>query len=174
MKFKAINQRKRVQQKVAPYVPQYKQMDIEPERLDFQPGTQVQRTPQEKSPRLRTIGLPIQEEVPAYDEGGNSFEFVENNRFVDPNTPMIDNNNFIEDEPLEDEDSSIGISDLEPEQYVLIVSGTMFSMGTSKEIEKEINLLVFGNHPRCNESIPIDNLIVLKRIDIKAGVFLNE
>lgn len=79
----------------------------------------------------------------------------------------------------EDENQSI-IDDLDGpiptfqkyDEYVLLLDGKLHFKGSSAEMNDYVSALVFGEHPDFPEPVSPDNLIVLKRIQIKVGVFL--
>ncbi len=58
-------------------------------------------------------------------------------------------------------------------EFILMIKNTVFAIGDKDFIEKTVKELVFGEHPVC-ESNPIstEDLLVLKNIPIKIGVFL--
>lgn len=61
----------------------------------------------------------------------------------------------------------------EPKDYILVVKDNVISHGSLKEIEKEVKLLVFGEHPLCSKNeIATDDIVVLKKMKIKVGVFI--
>lgn len=117
---------------------------------------------------------------------------------LDQDQVMIDNNELVSDQSLGIEEkhlpqtsslkeetfisangdqSNLDISnilqDLEEENYLLLVTGSPVCCGILSDIENQVKDLVFGEHPLCNEnSISIDDIVVLKRIKIKIGVFL--
>lgn len=184
------------------YVPQYQVMGIDPEEIRSSvvpANTTVANSPSlESNPRFgRTVNQP-------YAEIGNSFEMgsvpnVGNNmehtwsgvdgQIIDdisgenvdlpPDHPMIDNNNFIEeDAPSSNEDYNKDdvipiLHDLKYNSYLLLVNGSPICSGPLSEIEDQVKALIFGEHELCNGiSIPEEDLIVIKRVPIKIGVFL--
>ena len=114
---------------------------------------------------------------------------------LDPNHPMIDNNNddpvnyrniptqisapqqtqLIEDmdEDLEVVEPSQNLLDISNGEYVLVVGGTILSIGKLETVESEVRKLVFGDHDLCKtHNITQDDIIVLRRVKIKVGVFI--
>lgn len=115
---------------------------------------------------------------------------------LDPKEPLIDNNDIVtipgetqeatpQDEPLiqksfmTEEDLKEVINDannlskLSDDSYILIVSGTIVSIGTMESIQAEVSSLVFGENPLCdNNPIPIEDIVILKKVKIKVGLFL--
>lgn len=65
------------------------------------------------------------------------------------------------------------LSDLSDEAYLLIVSDVPVCSGPKEEIEDQARALVFGEHEMCDGNpIPIDDIIILKRVKVKVGLFL--
>jgi hypothetical protein len=64
---------------------------------------------------------------------------------------------------------------IEEGQYVLLVSGNIFNVGDRKTIQEDVRALVFGEHKICNgEAINANEIIVIKRVPVNIGVFLEE
>ena len=108
---------------------------------------------------------------------------------LDENAEMIDNNDFVSDyafesniqssipqakEEIEEiEEISNNIS-IDEDEYLIAVEGTVISTGTLNSIQNEVSALVLGEHEICGgKQIPTDDIIVLKRVKIKMGVFLD-
>lgn len=65
------------------------------------------------------------------------------------------------------------VADLTDESFLLIVSGVPVCSGPKEEIEDQARALVFGEHQMCDGNpIPIDDIIILKRVKVKVGLFL--
>jgi hypothetical protein len=125
---------------------------------------------------------------------------------VDPNQPMIDNNDFATDQAMGYQSgfmaSNLGspvsqgkvvieevaekplrnagnndllsvISDLEEDQYLLMIEGVPVCSGPREYIEEQAHQLAWGEHSMCDGSpVPIDDMLILKRAKIKVGLFL--
>jgi hypothetical protein len=125
---------------------------------------------------------------------------------VDPDRPMIDNNDYVTplsrnmglpeelpmllDEvktppakqfavpqttttPAPENDLFPVVNDLEEGAYLLIVSGVPVCSGPMEEIQEQARALVFGEHEMCEGNpIPDDDIIIIKRVPIKIGLFL--
>lgn len=116
---------------------------------------------------------------------------------IDINQPMIDNNdddlnNYLhipkvlgsapapqmqEVENQEEEDdlaTHLEVALRHPEgESVLVVRGEIISVGTTASIQEEVRSLIFEEHPLSKDNnITIDDIVVLKRVKIKVGVFL--
>ncbi len=63
---------------------------------------------------------------------------------------------------------------LEEDEYLLAIDGTVITTGSISKIEEEVKQLIFGDHALCDgKQIPVEDIIVLKRLNIKVGVFIN-
>lgn len=182
-----------------PYVPQYQVMGIEPEEYKSQGSygytIAMQKTPQPREQRP-FVRQPYAE-VPSIklDSGpipnvGNNVEqawssvdgIVDDLSDVDLNHPMIDNNDFyieneepkktIKFEEVSDSDLLNNINELENEQYLLIIKGVSFCSGSMEYVEQQTNLLIFGNHESFSEPVSVDDILIIKKIKLKIGVFL--
>lgn len=75
--------------------------------------------------------------------------------------------------PADPEDLLPVLTDLEDEDYLLIVSGVPVCSGPKVEIEDQARALVFGEHEMSDGNpIPVDDIIILKRVKVKVGLFL--
>jgi hypothetical protein len=119
----------------------------------------------------------------------DDFSTYESGDQVDPNHPMIDNNEddpnnyadipeVIQSAPEPQQEGDTEESDnqsfqIENNQYVLLVFGNILKVGTLEEVQSEVQKLIFGEHDLDLEnSITTDDIIVLKRVNIKVGVFI--
>jgi hypothetical protein len=74
--------------------------------------------------------------------------------------------------PANDDLLSI-IQDLSSDSYLLIVNGVSLCSGPLEEIQDQSRALVFGDHQLCDGNpIPVEDLIIVKRVAIKIGLFL--
>lgn len=102
-----------------------------------------------------------------------------------PDHPMIDNNGFVTNEALRvppdyfepqivhEDDVAPVIKDLDAGAYLLLIKGVPICSGPLEEIEDQARALIFGEHELCDgEPVPEDDLIVLKKLKLKVGVFL--
>jgi hypothetical protein len=75
--------------------------------------------------------------------------------------------------PADPEDLLPVLTDLDDEMYLLIVSGVPVCSGPKAEIEDQARALVFGEHEMCDGNpVPVDDIIILKRVKVKVGLFL--
>jgi len=57
--------------------------------------------------------------------------------------------------------------------YLLLVDGVAVCSGPAADIQEQARLLVFGEHEMCGDNpIPVDDIVVIKRVPIKVGLFL--
>lgn len=182
-------------EKIQKYVPNYQQMEIEPikHKMTTVPFNHPQKTPEV----LYDGGVPLN--VGSVQSSWNedcSEQLIDDISGLDPNAPMIDNNEFITDEAtrqigmsasnekfrentadiiIENNrlDLASTLQTLEPELYLLLLDGQAICSGPLNEIEEEVNALIFGEHELCQDkSFNENDILVLKKVKIKVGVFL--
>lgn len=119
---------------------------------------------------------------------------------VEADQSMIDNNDYVTDVALglpketemmnrdnsstskfitEDEFKSalnkeqINFQLLNENDYVLLIEDSLICNGSLDEVQEHARALVFGEHELCDGNpVPIDDIVVLKRVKIKIGLFL--
>jgi hypothetical protein len=106
---------------------------------------------------------------------------------LDINHAMIDNNEFVTSQALGIDNSSPDMQHTAtPEDniinklynlvegfYIVLVNGVAVCSGPLTEVQEQVRLLAFGKHDLCNgDSIPLESIVVLKRAEIKVGLFL--
>ena len=128
-----------------------------------------------------------------YTWSGVDGEIVNDLEGVNINSSMIDNNDYISEQALgfssqedkssskrinisSEEDSNIfdAVKKIKDKDYLLLINGVVVCSGPLDEVEEQVKKMAFGEHEICNgEPIPVNELIVLKKIPIKIGVFLD-
>lgn len=113
---------------------------------------------------------------------------------VDLNHPMIDNNEYVTDEAfglenklesnhymtksvmeeaIQNDNVFEAIKELEEDTYLLMMKNVNICAGPLEYIQEQTTALVFGEHEMYQGNpIPIDDIIVIKRVKLKVGVFL--
>lgn len=114
---------------------------------------------------------------------------------IDPDHPLVDNNDFVSEQALgyppnapvnqpyltesvledvlQSESMFSTIRDLEEDSYLLMAMGANVCSGPLEFIQEQTTLLVFGEHELYQGNpISIDDIIVIKRVKLKVGVFL--
>ncbi len=120
----------------------------------------------------------------------NDYSLVENTAPVDPDHPMIDNNEFTDAAfglpqtdlygqgiplrpPLMIEETAMPTP--QANDYYLLVRGEMISNGSKEHIQSEVEALMYEVHPLSEgNSIAPDDILVLKKVLVNVGVFLSE
>lgn len=75
---------------------------------------------------------------------------------------------------LKDEYLSLVLTKLEEDEYLLLVGGECVCSGPLEEVQEEARALAFGEHQLSGGNpTPIDDIVVLKRVPIKVGLFLS-
>jgi hypothetical protein len=230
-----------------PYVPQYQLMGVDPDpyKSPLAPGYPVpmSKTPLDENntrrtraairqPYAETVSSPVGRGRGPLPNVGNNIEQtwsgvdgeIIDDVGLDPNHPMVDNNEFVsaqtlgvpeeyeeeevlptldeiknpprklftkiepeanniektfltEDvlqEALTSEYLNIVISQMSEDEYLLIVDGSTICSGPLEYIQEQITSLVFGEHELYHGNpVSVDDIIVIKRVPIKVGVFLS-
>lgn len=96
---------------------------------------------------------------------------------------MLDNNDYVEIESMTMQTPSISTPkevmsspgiDLQDDEYLVAIDDTIITTGSLDVIQQEVRGLIFGDHKLCSgQQIPVEDIIVLKRIKIKVGVFVD-
>ncbi len=222
---------------VKPYVPQYQVWGVEPEEFKSavvptnhpvgRPSTDNPRTrkPSMRQPYAAVIPSPVGRGRGPIPNVGNNIEHTwsgvdgeivddlgdGSDQSIDPNHPMVDNNDFVSAEalglppdseelpsldetqfrqpkkfmtqsdlleatgqPSMDVDNTMGVlHDMQEESYLLIVDGVAICSGPVEEIEDQARALVFGEHELCEGNpIPVEDIMVIKKVTVKVGLFL--
>lgn len=117
------------------------------------------------------------------DQNINSSSYIDNNDYV-TETALGQSTNINKNKqhvppakPINtskaSEDLESIVQDLSEGAYLLIVNGVAICSGPLEEIQEQARAIVFGEHELCDGSpIPADHLLILKRISIKMGLFL--
>lgn len=61
---------------------------------------------------------------------------------------------------------------LKNEEYLLMINDVVICSGDLEEVQSQADSLVFGEHPSFPDPIPVEQLVILKRIKVKVGLFL--
>lgn len=65
------------------------------------------------------------------------------------------------------------LQSLDEGDYILFISGGPICSGDLETIQSEAKSLVFGDHLLCDGNpVPIDDILVVKRVKLKVGLFL--
>ena len=65
------------------------------------------------------------------------------------------------------------VQDLEEGSYLLIVNDVPIISGPLEEVQEQATAMVFGEHELCEgQPVDIEDIVVLKRISLKVGLFL--
>lgn len=200
------------------YVPNYKKMNITPIGRPMPGAGQfvVSRgstnNPRERAvPQTRTIPFAevvVEDSFPIgagpVPNVGNNIEHtwagvdssVVDDVGLDENTPMIDNNDYVDVGELppitqrkleatyqkqheEDMDAYHSMNALidtkNLSEYSLLIFGEFYSSGTLEEIQKEVTDILYNQHALSDHAnITLEDLTVLKKMSIKFGIFIGE
>jgi hypothetical protein len=139
----------------------------------------------------KNVSIPNVGQNRDYTWSGVDGDIVDDIEEIDNQSSMIDNNDYISDQALglsdsvtikqekpklqkTEEDILSVIENLEDKDYLLLVNDVVVCSGTLDKVEEQVKNLAFGEHELCGgEPIPVSDLIVLKKVPIKIGVFLD-
>ena len=132
--------------------------------------------PQEVFSSIDGINLDIDGNEITFESG----HIIDNNAFVDFRYGDIDNrahDNDLLDEAFPNYDP------IEPEEqntpqvgeYILMVLGKLITSGNIDKIEKQVRDIMYGDSDVFKgKEISINDIVVLKRVEIKVGIFVSE
>ena len=137
---------------------------------------------------VKPISMPVAPSAPA-----SEMYFADETAFNDsgdetsiPDGEVIDNNDFVnlgpydrreEVQPQQVEDNTEQISQETPKvgDYILMVSNRMVMSGTLHSIESKVKAIVYGDDEEfASVEVSTDDIVVLKRLNIRVGVFIEE
>jgi hypothetical protein len=149
------------------------------------PKREISHSPIKYEPeykRLNIEPIPMGEQNKEY----NSFDadiLDDNGEPIKFDNHIIDNNEFI-NLVLPSSKQSLGANKQSaiskpnipnPGDYILMVLGKIVMSGSFSSIEERVKTIIYGEDKDfTNQSISIDDIVVLKRISIKVGIFLQE
>jgi hypothetical protein len=101
---------------------------------------------------------------------------IDNNDFVKiptNNSPLLDRLNKVYQAPQKKQDASFDnvLASLQANDYILLIKGKIFAIGSLESIQNEITSLIFEEKLAAMNA-SMDDLVVLKNVQIKVGVFL--
>ena len=111
--------------------------------------------------------------------------FDADNNKIDTNGHIIDNNEFVnldfinppKSKQSNDDEIKNKDVDISPEigDYILMVFGKFILSGSINAIEGRIKSILYGEDESFNGTgVKLDDIVVLKRMQIKVGVFVDE
>jgi hypothetical protein len=183
------------------YVPEYRKLGASPVELNSPEGT-LNNMPQItdlNNPRLRSLSIrqsyaeqPDQNKDQTWSGvDGDIIDDLSDQQVLslDPNAEMIDNNDYVSVESnsfmtKRDIDEAVleqavyesaldNLKSYPSDTYILFVNNVVVFVGSLKEVQNEAALLVFGEHKLSDGvAVPIDDIVVLKKVNIKVGLFL--
>lgn len=70
------------------------------------------------------------------------------------------------------DDTHDALLSLKDEEYILFLDGIVLCSGSLNEVQEEVMKLAYGSHEGFDRPLSIDDMIVLKKVKIKVGIFL--
>jgi hypothetical protein len=139
----------------ASYTPEYKRLKVNPILQDFSAIDGELVTP------LTTEDEPLQ-------VSKDNSQFVTNSHILDNNESVSYGFGMKLSPSQNTESPNIG-------EFVLMVSGEVISHGSHEYILSEAKSILYREHPDfLDKKVQISDVIILKRIGLKIGVFLDE
>lgn len=154
---------------------EYKSSIIPPHSPVIKPQEPINRN---REPSIRLNTAEVKQSWASLD--GN---IIDDNFARNQSQQLIDNNDFYTEEAFDSLEEGenhntaqnlfSAVNELDDDSYLLLVHNEPICSGPISEIENEVRSLIFGEHSLCNgEPISEESIIVLKKIKIKVGVFL--
>ncbi len=138
----------------APYTPEYKRLKVNPILQDF------------SSLDGEFISTTGSAEVEPSFSSENS-QPITNSHILDNNENVSYGFGLKPPPPKNTEPSEIG-------EFVLMVFGTVVSHGNHEQVLAEAKSILYKEHPNfLDKKVQINDIVVLKKIRLKAGVFLD-
>lgn len=184
-----------------PYVPIYKQLNIEPE---FFQSAVVPMEPVTKNVNTPSLPTTVKQSYGNVYNGNDDKNYLPNvgnsteqtwtgfdsemlsEESVSPDAEMIDNNDYVTEQALGlppttegleikiDSDLMEILSELESSSFLLFVNNSPICAGSEDDIKNEIKSLITGEHEICNgESVSEDQIMVFKKMNVKLEVALD-
>lgn len=186
------NPAREVEDEHKPYVPQYQMLGKHPGEIGMLIANQLPLdNPRASKPVIRqSFDLKSQNNNELPNVGNNmeniwsSIDGEFDDYELDPSHPIIDNNEvvdlgyqdkvkFSESVEQNNNDLLMTLESLKENDYLLLVNGVPVCTGCLEKVQKEASDLLFGDHTLCDgKAVPIEDIIVLKKSQIKVGLFL--
>jgi hypothetical protein len=143
------------------YMPEYKRLNIEPEKqlatkneLDVSLGS--------------NSGVLLTEDKKPLSING----IIDNNDIIDLDKISFDSPEIDETDLSESNTDSL-IPNIN--EYILMILGEIILIGSLKEVENKLQNIIYKEDPAFKDkSVDVENIIILKRIEFKVGVSINE
>ena len=106
--------------------------------------------------------------------------FDENDEPIDTQGHIIDNNDFVSfgeapPAPRREEPRETQSTTPEVGEYILMVLGKLIASGSLEDIEKRVKAIIYGEDQSFSGlEVGLDDIVVLKRVALKIGVFIDE
>jgi hypothetical protein len=109
--------------------------------------------------------------LPVYEPEADDVVEIEETSFMTQNQLQ---NLESQDQYTESEQYLSAVVDsLEEGEYLLLVKGSAVCSGPLEGVQDQARGLLFGEHPLCDGNpMPVDDIVVLKKVKLKVGLFL--
>ena len=126
------------------YVPEYK-------KLGLNPNAPIARTNKRINERVEQLNT--EDEV-------NEYEEIQDEEFIEDFNN--ENNTFVND-----------TYELQINECMLIVYGSVIRIGSIESIKREVSSILNGTHPEIESNIELNDLVVVKRLNLRYGLMVD-
>jgi hypothetical protein len=103
-------------------------------------------------------------------EDNYSNHIIDNNEFIAPINILEIKKTLIQTEIPKEENNIPSVGD-----YILMVFGKIILTGNFYDIEEKVKAIIYGeDNSFSDKEVKTDDIVVLKRLAVKAGVFIDE
>lgn len=150
------------------YVPAYKKLKLKPIALDFDKDSsdQQQMIPPVEIETVKEQNIDLDSVEPLY-----TIEDVT----VPEEEKIIDNNDYVNfpSEPISSFSAQESIKE-DLNDHILMVNDKILLVSTKNDIQHEVEMLLYGEHPAFDSAVNLSDISVLKKVNIRYGIFLGD
>jgi hypothetical protein len=170
------NPNRKNQREVISYEPEWMRLGVKPVKMD------KKQVPVIKSSKKDEINNFSAVDGKMYDEEGNEIKvepghIIDNNDYVfPPNVKLNPPSTQRETEEIMFEENNQPTILGQPRvgQYILLVNGKIVDTGSLEQIESVARAILYGeNEGFSNQEVRVDDIVVLKRVGINVGIFID-
>lgn len=167
--------RKNQQDRHITYEPEHVRLGIKPIKMERKTVPFVKSSKKDEVKDFASVDGTI------FDDNGNEIkvaqgQVIDNNDYVfpppqTPNRPAQVRQHQI-DEPKE-EQQSLEQGTPRVGEYILMVSGKIIDTGSLETIEATARAILYGENESFQQEVKVDDIVVLKRVGINVGIFID-
>jgi hypothetical protein len=112
-----------------------------------------------------------------FDDNGNEItveqgHIIDNNDYVFPPPNIVAKVIPAEEENTTQEEQSVQ-GQPKVGEYILLVSGKIVHTGSIQQVESIARTILYGENESFQEEVKVDDIVVLKRVGINVGIFID-